>query len=54
MKEMGYEVEKLSFYEISTNKTTPIELPTKEDRAELEEFIEKFRNYDPANGDRNK
>jgi CRISPR-associated protein Cas4 len=47
MKEMGYEVEKLAFYEISTNKITPVELPTKEDRAELEKFIEDFRNYDP-------
>ena len=44
MKEMGYEVERLAFYEISTNKTTPVELPTKEDRAELEKFIEDFRN----------
>ncbi len=50
MKEMGYEVEKLAFYEISTNKTTLVELPTKEDRAELEEFIEKFRNYNPTMG----
>ena len=24
MQEMGYEVEKLAFYEISTNKTTPL------------------------------
>ncbi len=48
MQEMGYEVEKLAFYEISTNKTTLIDLPTKEERAELEEFIEKFRNYNPA------
>ena len=47
MKEMGYEVEKLAFYEISTNKTTFVELPTKEDRAELEKLIEDFRNYDP-------
>ncbi|MEE1226068.1 MAG: type V CRISPR-associated protein Cas4 [Bacteroidales bacterium] len=46
MKEMGYEVEKLAFYEISTNKTTFVELPTKEDRTELEKLIEDFRNYD--------
>ena len=50
MKEMGYEVDKLAFYEISTNKTALVELPTKEDRAELEEFIEKFRNYNPEMG----
>lgn len=47
MREMGYEVEKICFYEISTNKTIPVELPSDQDMLELAEFIEKFRRYDP-------
>ena len=45
--EMGYLVDKLAFYETSTNKMIPIELPGKEERAELEDFIEKFRSFSP-------
>lgn len=45
--EMGYEVESIGFYEISTNKTIPIPLPDNDDKAELVSFIGKFRDYDP-------
>ncbi len=48
MKEMGYEVDALAFYEISTNTTIPVELPGDAGRDELARFIEKFRQYDPA------
>lgn len=45
--EMGYDVERLAFYEISTNKMIPIEIPSEQDRAELNRFISTFRNYTP-------
>jgi CRISPR-associated protein Cas4 len=48
MIEMGYEVEHLAFYEISTNKTTPIDLPGEKGKIELISFIENFRNYNPT------
>lgn len=48
MVDMGYEVDKLGFYEISTNTTIPIPLPTDTEKQELMSFIEKFKNYDPA------
>lgn len=48
LTEMGYEVQKLSFYEISTNKMIPVELPTETQIEEFENFIKTFKNYDPA------
>ena len=45
---MGYEVRKIAFYEISTNKMIPVELPTDAQVEEFENFIRTFRNYDPA------
>ena len=48
MKEMGYEVERLAFYEISTNKMIPIELPGQLGKQELVGFIEQFKRYNPA------
>ena len=48
MKEMGYEVERLAFYEISTNKMMDVELPGESGRQELLGFIDKFRSYDPS------
>lgn len=47
MIEMGYEVEKLAFYEISTNKMIPVDLPTETDKEELISFINRFKTYDP-------
>lgn len=48
MKEMGYEIEKLAFYAISTNKMFPVEVPTNEDKKELQDFILRFKTYDPT------
>lgn len=45
MIEMGYEINNISFYEISTNKTIPVNLPTSKDRKELVTFIDNFRKY---------
>ena len=46
--EMGYDVERIAFYEISTNKTIPISLPTAEDKQELMNFIQSLKEYDPS------
>lgn len=46
MIEMGYDVDIVSFYEISTRKTITIEKPTNEDKEELKNFIRSYRNYD--------
>jgi CRISPR-associated exonuclease Cas4 len=48
MKEMGYAIEKLAFYAISTNKMFPVDIPTEENKKELQNFILKFKNYDPT------
>lgn len=48
LKEMGYEVERLAFYEISTNKMTPVELPDEHGKQELVDFIEQFKHYNPV------
>lgn len=47
MVEMGYEVDAIAFYEMSTNKTFSISLPTADDRQELVNFIQSFREYNP-------
>ena len=47
MSEMGYKVVKIQFYEISTNKVVPIDIPGENEHAELRAFIEEFRRYDP-------
>ncbi|MCW4073235.1 type V CRISPR-associated protein Cas4 [Segatella copri] len=48
LKEMGYEVEQLAFYEISTNKMIPVDLPGELGKQELMGFIEQFKRYNPA------
>lgn len=48
MKEMGYDVKTIAFYEISTNKMIPMELPNQEQLGEFRQFIEEYRNYDPS------
>lgn len=45
--EMGYDVQQLAFYEISTNKMIPVQMPGEEGKAELLQFIERFKQYDP-------
>ena len=49
LKEMGYDVNSIEFYEISTNRRIPIDLPTDEQIKELKQFIESFREYEPTN-----
>lgn len=48
MKEMGYDVERLAFYEISTNKMIDVDMPGEAGKRELESFIERFKHYNPA------
>ena len=47
MQEMGYEVEHIAFYEISTKRTIPVNLPAPEDIQRFEQFLQSFRKYDP-------
>lgn len=47
MIEMGYLIDKIAFYEISTNKMLYQPLPTDKDKVELATFIKKFRDYSP-------
>ena len=47
MIEMGYEVESIAFYEISTHKTTKLPLPGNQEKTELKRFINEFRGYNP-------
>lgn len=48
MREMGYAVEQLAFYETSTNKTIPVDMPTDSDLQQFRDFILRFRSFDPA------
>lgn len=48
MKEMGYEIDKLSFYEISTNRMIPMEIPGEEQKEELKNFVRAFKSFNPA------
>lgn len=47
MIEMGYEVDSIAFYEISTNKMIPVDIPNEMQIKQFEEFIYRYRNYDP-------
>jgi uncharacterized protein GlcG (DUF336 family) len=44
MQEMGYNIESLAFYEISTNKMRPIDIPTQEDEKEFSEDDQWYTN----------
>ena len=48
MVEMGYEVNTIALYEISTNKMIPVELPSEEQLSRFRQFIIAYRSYDPA------
>lgn len=48
MVEMGYAVDRVSFYEISTNKMMPQSLPGSAEWDELCSVIAQFRSYDPS------
>jgi CRISPR-associated protein Cas4 len=47
MTEMGYPVTSLAFYEISTNKMSPVKLPGVDGKEELGRFIQRFRMFNP-------
>ncbi len=49
MIEMGYEVEKLSFYSMTDNRKYEIELPKGEELEKFEETINKMRDFDMLN-----
>ncbi len=46
--EMGYEVERMAFYETSTNKMIPVSLPDERGVAQFAAFIESFQRFNPA------
>lgn len=46
--EMGYEVDTIAFYEISTNKMITVDLPSEEQISQFKQSIISFRNYDPS------
>lgn len=45
LSEMGIKVEKLAFYEISTNKMIPINIPETDDREEFINFLCSVRKF---------
>lgn len=47
MTEMGFAVNSIAFYEMSTHKSTPLTLPTAKDKDELIAFIAQFRSFSP-------
>ena len=47
LREMGYDVKQIAFYEISANRMIPVQLPGEEGKAELKRFIDRFKSYDP-------
>lgn len=48
LQEMGYEVERIAFYETSTNKMIPIPLPEEKGIIQFAAFIESFHQFNPA------
>ena len=48
LKEMGFEVERLAFYEISTNKMIDVPLPGDVEKRELIDFVDRFKKYIPG------
>lgn len=46
MEEMGYCIDQLAFYEISTNKMHLVALPGADGKEELRNFIQNFKNFD--------
>lgn len=47
MVEMSYDVKSLAFYEISTNRMIPINVPNEVQIKEFKLFLERFRSYNP-------
>ena len=48
MREMGYEVDSLAFYEISRNKMIPVAMPSEKDLHDFKKFIHGFRSFEPS------
>ncbi len=48
MVEMGYQVDSIAFYEISTNRMIPVELPNENQISEFRGFLNSFRTFDPS------
>lgn len=48
LQEMGYEVEKLAFYEISTNKIIPVHKPDACELKLFKDFLHSYRSFNPA------
>ena len=48
LQEMGYKVERMAFYETSTNKMIPVALPDEKGMAQFTAFIESFHKFNPA------
>lgn len=48
MIEMEYDVKEIAFYEISTNKMIPVEIPNQTQLVEFRAFLNTFRSYDPS------
>lgn len=49
MTEMGFSVERLAFYEISSNKMLEVKTPDERGKLELITFIQRFKAYNPEN-----
>ncbi|MDO5322024.1 MAG: type V CRISPR-associated protein Cas4 [Bacteroidia bacterium] len=47
MREMGYQVDALFFYDISTRKMKPIKTPGSTELKYFEMFLAKYRSFDP-------
>ena len=48
LQEIGYDVESLAFYEISTNKMIPIDLPSEDETKAFSHFIYMFHSFSPS------
>ena len=49
LREMGFDVNCLSFHELSTNKDFVINIPTEDDEVKFQEYLDEIINYDPLN-----
>ena len=48
LKEMGYEVNQIAFYEIFTNKMIPVSLPDDQGMMQFTAFIDSFHHFNPS------
>lgn len=48
LKEMGYEVDSLAFYETSANRMIPVAMPTDQELSIFKAFLQRFRSFDPS------